>query len=117
MEKRFGEASAATTCDATSAALINPPSSARRKLPGSLLIRLRPTDHDGPLIRSGAYDARRKTIVPAARRTMTESFFLLFSFCRLSRNSMAWPDVRTQDLTEVETTSEALRSLNIYFFV
>jgi len=48
---------------------------------------------------------------------MTESFFLLFSFCRLSRNSMAWPDVRTQDLTEVETTSETLRSLNIYFFV
>jgi hypothetical protein len=48
---------------------------------------------------------------------MTESFFLLFSFCRLSRNSMARPDVRTQDLIEVETTSEALRSLNIYFFV
>ena len=26
---------------------------------------------------------------------MTESFFLLFSFCRLSGNSKAWPGVRT----------------------
>jgi hypothetical protein len=56
-----------------------------------------PTDHDGPQIRSirRSRRPRRKTIMPAAKRTMTESFVLLFSFWSLFPNSMARPDVRT----------------------
>jgi len=47
MDNRFGEASATTSRDATSVALIDPPSPVRRESPGSLLIRLSSTDHDG----------------------------------------------------------------------
>jgi hypothetical protein len=78
MEKRFGEASAATSRDATSAALIDPPSSARRELPGGLLIRLRPTDHDEPLIRSirRSWRPGRKTINNAGCEANNDGIFL-----------------------------------------
>jgi hypothetical protein len=116
-ERRFGEASAATSRDATSAALIDPPSSARRELPGGLLIRLRPTDHDEPLIRSIRRSRRpgRKTINNAGCEANNDGIFLS-AFQFLSPSELDGASGRT-DPIEVETTSEALRSVNIYFFV
>jgi hypothetical protein len=73
MEKRFGEASAATSGDATSAAIIDPPSSVR-----GLPIRLRPTDHDEPLVRSIRCSRRPgwKTINNAGCEANNDGIFL-----------------------------------------